>query len=499
MSESKEIDLVWRQISCQRAVQGASFPQGVQDYNFSIGGNMGWVPNRSYFRIALELKGAGGAQPTIADQVAFADSVCGNLYDNVYVRAGGQDVSSIVNYVPQACALKNRLDKSGAWLKTVGAGTQGIEADFQTRVNNTATDVPPAMDGRTQTVNLGTAGHINDYRVQIAAATGAVTGTNTAFVDAGLKIGDGLLVAGVLYTVTTIADNTNMTVTPKPLADVDTGNNATALGVVNENNLQGRNKVYLMWQPPVGIWDRHAPMGSGDYRVQLNPNSYYVTAGVEAGVAGLANPADFDLVVDDVQLFIATVRVAIPATGTETLHMMETQIQSKKITSQTGDNFLDFTVPPSTKALTVWVQSNDAGTNPQVPPSMFKTKDGSDLDLRSIQLTYANVSKPATRWTSEVKDDTDYLKQRYMDTQLYSGRYWSPGGCETYGDFVKRGPIYHMRYSRSGNDRSTHVQLNIQYGNLEAGTNVFLAAHYSRVCEVSVQNGFVTNVVSLSA
>ena len=116
---SNEMELVYRQVTCQKAVNGDNFSQGVQDFNFSIGGKTAWIPNRTYFRIGMTLKGLGDTAPKFSDQVAFADSVCGNLYNNVYFRAGGQDVSSIVNYVPQAQAIKNRLDKSGSWLKSI--------------------------------------------------------------------------------------------------------------------------------------------------------------------------------------------------------------------------------------------------------------------------------------------------------------------------------------------------------------------------------------------
>lgn len=504
---SSNVNYTYRQISCQRAVQGDNFPLGVQDYNFSVGRPHGWIPSRSYFRIALSLYGPGGVNaPEIKDQVALADSVCGNLFNNVYVRAGGQDVSSIVNYVPQAQACKNRLDRSGAWLKTIGKSAFGCEADFQTRVNSTAADVPASIDGQIQTVKLGADDHQDDYKIVIAD-TGIITGTNTAFQTRGVVVGDQLLINNATYGVVAVGSNTALTVQPAPNAGVDTGTTGKGVKLKREGDGGGRNRVYLMWQPPVGIWDEAKPMGSGDYRVQLNPNSYYKTAAVELLMkrdAIAAAPTNFNLVVDDIQLFVATVKVDIPTTGVETLHLMEMQLQSKTITSRTGDNMLDFTVPPSTKALTVWVQSADSGTNTQIPPSMFTTKDRSDLNLRSIQLSYANETKPSTRWTSEFKDGAagdrkNYLQQRYLDTQLYSGKMWDQGGAEAFASWLKRGPMYHMSWLRDQSDRSTHVQLNIQFENLEANANVFLCAHFSRVCEITTQNGFVVSVNSLSA
>ena len=90
------------------------------------------------------------------------------------------------------------------------------------------------------------------------------------------------------------------------------------------------------------------------------------------------------------------------------------------------------------------------------------------------------------------------MKQRYNDTQLYSGKFWSEGGTESFADWLKRGPLYHYSFIRDENDRSTHVQLNMQFGGLEAGANIFICAHYSRAVEITTENGFVVSVVSLA-
>ena len=88
---SGDLELVYRQISCQKAVSLNSFSGGVQDYNWSIGGKTGWIPSKSYFRIGMTVTGAGGAaQPSFTEQIALADGVLGNLYNNAYFRAGGR-------------------------------------------------------------------------------------------------------------------------------------------------------------------------------------------------------------------------------------------------------------------------------------------------------------------------------------------------------------------------------------------------------------------------
>ena len=152
-------ELVYREISCQKAVNGNNFSQGNQDFSFSIGNPTAWIPSKSYFRVRASTAAGGGAviapaQPVTGDQLAFADDAMACLYNNVYFRAGGQDVSSIVNYVPQAHALKTRVMKSGAWLNSVGKSAYMLEADFQKRVTQVAADSILYAEGQGEYVSV---------------------------------------------------------------------------------------------------------------------------------------------------------------------------------------------------------------------------------------------------------------------------------------------------------------------------------------------------------
>jgi hypothetical protein len=494
-----EMELSYKQVTSNRPLAGdGNFTGGIIDFNWNIGGNMGVIPSKNYFRYAIQLKGPAATVPNLGNQLAFAENVAANSLTSVAWKTGGKDVSAGMTYLPQASACKNRLTKSGAWLNTMGKDSFYLEPDFQKRVNKTASGVPASFDENVQTVKLGTAGNQNTYGVAIAT-TGVVTGTNTQFTTAGIVVGDQIIVNGATYTVLVdlAGSETVMTVSPKPALAVDTGANGSALKLLREQDGSGRNIVYVVFQPPIGIFDHHEPMGSGDYRLELNPNANYKKACVQSKLAGLLAPADYDFEILEIRLFVATVKVNIPATGTQILHLMEHQVMSKAI-PQAGENLLDFTVPSSTKAISVFVQSGDAGTNTQITPNMFKTKDGSDLELSSIQLSYANTNKPSTRWTSEFTNSKNFMLQRYTDTQLESGQFFSPGGCESFGDWLKRGPLYHYSFIRDKDDRSTYLQCAVHYTNLEANTNLFVVAHYSRTVQISVNNGFVTDVTSLS-
>lgn len=405
------IERIYRQITCKRSISRENFPRGVMDFDFSIGGKTVWIPSKSYFRVGVRLTGTGTNAPTTAADVAFANFCPGNLFDNCYLLAGGQNVSSIVNYAPQAHACAYRLKKSGAWLSTVGKDAYGIQSNFNARKQKCSSDGEKGADA---THNF-------------------------------------------------------------PVDDVD------------------QSVVYFMYQPPVGVMEHSKPLGSGDYRFQFNPNANYKIACVESAT-GKVTPTNYNFEVDSMELYICTEKMDVSPTGTDTLHLMEHQVQSKKITA--GEQNFDFTVPPSTRAISIFVQSGTRTT--RVPPSNFKCVGDHERKLQSIQITYANTTKPPTRWTSEFGTNTNKLQQRYLDTQIESTQAFSSGGCETFQQWLENGVLLHYNWNRDAADRSTQLQLQTNFLSMEADANIFVVSHYSRTVEMSVTNGFISSVTSLS-
>ena len=127
-------EFCYREVNPSRSIGNGTFSQGVIDFSWSTGQPTSWIPSKSYFRITMEIKGAAGAnQPETKESLAFADNAVSCLFNNVYFRAGGQDVSSIVNYVPQASQAKMRLQKTGAWLNSIGKDAYMLEPSFAKR------------------------------------------------------------------------------------------------------------------------------------------------------------------------------------------------------------------------------------------------------------------------------------------------------------------------------------------------------------------------------
>ena len=131
-TKSSGLDVNWLEVSCQRDATLSSFAQGVQDFNFSVGGKFAANLSKSYFRFGSRLRstlgdGATSLKPKMADGLAMADQWVDCLYDNVYFRAGGADASSIVSYSSQAGVCKRRLANSGDWMDSIGKSSYGVD------------------------------------------------------------------------------------------------------------------------------------------------------------------------------------------------------------------------------------------------------------------------------------------------------------------------------------------------------------------------------------
>lgn len=541
-------ELVYREISCQKAVNGTNFTQGNQDYNFSIGNPTAWLPSKSYFRVTMSLRalgrGANGvqqapAQPTFQDQMAYADGAISCLYNNVYFRANGQDVSVITNYVPQAHALKTRVMRSGAWLNSVGRSAYMAEADFQKRVAQIASDDPLFPDvEQGDYIHLTTAPSIpNNVDISnVGVVSNAAVGP-VAPLYANLAVGDYVLVnnASGPYQVQVAGGSGVLTLSYRGAA---VANANLTYGIRSARRDGGqRNVVFGLWQPPIGIFQHDQPMGAGDYRFSLNPNSNYQRAAVQskrlnglsnanppvllADNAGLvpssdpgsdaATSGDFALNIIDVKLYIATLKVSIPS-SISMMELIEMEVTTKPIVSANAS--YEFTVPSSTIALAFFSQSGNAGFNTYIPPTMFRQDGVANSQrnqnlVRSLQITYANSTKPSTRWATDTYDNNvpggamvggsvNELQQRYGDDLHETGLIANHGGAESFGEWIQRGPYFYYSFNRDREDRSTNVQVAVEFASVEAGANLMLCAFYSRVTELTAKDGQITQVRSLN-
>lgn len=512
------VDHQYIEVSCQRAIEDNSFGGGLQDFIFTIGRPTVAFMDKSYMRFQLEVKGPGGGVPKVADQIALAEGCVANMYNNAYFKAGGSDISAVTSFFPQVSAIERRTSNSGAWLERIGMAAYGYNSDRSSRVaaisqtvNGSQVGIPLAegkseiyrpTDGKTPAAST----------VAMTFANATVTGIGTVFTAS--DVGSDIVIAGQRFQIATFTDATHVVLKEKPVADIA----ATADWYLCRRNLaqstQGRNVVQVLWKPAaLGIFRWGEPLGSGEYRLQLNPDPNYSMTAIEFPYStvtgyGPLTGATYSVAVKSAKLYVAVAKMSIPD-SISTLRLTEFLCMAKPMSSATNGSF-NWTVKPSTRAIYMFLQDTTAGSNPIIPPGVFRVygtsanaaalpvATGEEQTLTDIQITYANTTKPQTRWTSEFSSAKNLLTQLYMQSLIETGMSDSVGGAETMDQWLQRGPLYCWRFERDEADRSTEVQTQISFNQVGWQTaNLFLCCEYTHATEITTSNGQIVNVRSL--
>lgn len=510
-----------------RSVSAATFASGLLDFPLSIGAPNAWIPSKSYFRIEMTLSSdvASANAPIIANGLAFADNVCGNLFNNCLFKMGGLDCCAVTSYQAQCSALSTRMGHTNSWLQTVGKGCFGLDSSFVSRVlavsadndsNSIGSSLVEDITFRTTAVT-----HYNDATIALDNA-GVLTGVNTLFlVGTGSPVGpvlqgDILVLNRVRYTVIAVTSDTVIVVFPLATVAVVAGPNWYFIRKNTQASNQAKNKIYVLWQPPMGIFSHGGPLGAGDYRITLNPDPNYRLTGVETFSPDFALAASYTLAINSMNFYACTVKMSIPE-GPSSLTLMEMFAQSKPYSQS-----LQFSVPASTLTLTLFIQSVAAGSTPVYPPSKFKTPGtngaSGDMTLQSLQITYANINKPPTRWTSTFNvtaqaaptlTSTNELQQRYIDSYYDAqmigvddekgDKPGQIGGIEDFNQWSQRGPFYTYIFAKDSSSRATEVLVNLQFTDPSISsltTNVFLVSGYRKTVDYTVAQGMITQLAS---
>ena len=259
------------------------------------------------------------------------------------------------------------------------------------------------------------------------------------------------------------------------------------------------NSIEVCFQPPVGIFNTDLALPSGAYRISLFPKSDTVS-GIESDASnGRTNQSTTSRIrVEEVQLFLSVFKDTKPFNdGSYYVPLIEMNIQNKTMALGASLNTFNFTIPSSTIALTSFIQAVESGTTTLVPTSRFTGQVKAEaLDLRFIQLTFGNVTKPTNNFSSAfIGTSGKFITQRWLEASINSGQYEL--SCEPLEDYLVRGPLYHFSFIRDAENRSTECQAQLQYGGLTNNNNGFLVSHYRTLSKISVNSGYVTSVETL--
>jgi len=472
---TQAINYAYNEYPCSKTVNGDSFPGGIQEYAFSVGGQRVFIPSRSYFEMDVSLyvynaasgtKAAGLYAPSILDDITFAEDAANMAYSQARFQAASNDISVTDNLTQQVAGLHNRSAKSSAWQHTIGAGAFALTSNRTHRAIQTSQWAFPKSDGPT-TVGvpsikvMGTqrgleqfdcacspyvdGSSISDYGTISMTTAGLVTGYGTNFtkdlVGATLyvykqtqaNIGAPDAKAGIpIGIVQTVATPTSCKLVDNGANYPEIAVNAKLTFVFLKHTLasseQTKNSTRILFQPQLSIFDYDGYLSGGKYAFWLTPDQNYKFNMVESGkqwqLYNSVTPRvnQFQVVVNNVRFYACTAdlvgRLPDPVIK---LDLWEYFAQMQPMNSRT--QVFTVQVPPSTIAIHCFLQTNRVGTNTIIPPNRFKTYNGSELSLRTIRVTYGNKTNPPTEWNSEftVSDGNSVLNvDQYNNTNQIS-------------------------------------------------------------------------------
>ena len=188
----------YEQVAPTRDCTGTNFPNGAIHFKFNCIGNKWFIPGRSYLRFRITLTDNADAQLESKSDIApCMNHVCG-LFQSAEFRINDKTVSRSADYMAQIDTLQTRLNKSKAWIDSVGNSTNYWNEDFTVRQIDVCSDI-----GKSKTVNsIKTSlelGYTNACTVAISASTNELTFSQS--VANQWKIGDIILLGTIKYNV----------------------------------------------------------------------------------------------------------------------------------------------------------------------------------------------------------------------------------------------------------------------------------------------------------
>ena len=275
---------------------------------------------------------------------------------------------------------------------------------------------------------------------------------------------------------------------------------------INSQFNTDRNKKMFIWKPALGIFDVSTPLGAGEYDIQLNPSQDYVLSAVQSGPDGVTKvvgdqAGQVNVKVKNFRFYACMVRTNLPASGVETLHLMEMSVHTVNARQGANEEINEeVSVPSSTRALTLFLQDARAGKHSGCPPSKFQIAENltSALTLRNYQIQYANMTKPTVRYDSLHNNNVDTLQQRYINCALESGQFFNPAGFESYEQYLERGPYQHESFVKAADNLATRVQVVASYDSISSDARMFIIAHHSSTVQITRQNGLIVDLKQMN-
>ena len=518
-------DLHYEQVPPLRGISGNAFHQGEIEYKFTVPRGKWWIPAKSYFRPRITISNADTNRTQLSQSAGIGPSMgmVSSLFQSARFEINNVEVSRTSNNeMGQLDALETRLSKSGAWMNGIGSTTNFWESSLAKRIAKISIEPNFELNSvggeRVTSLEMG---FNDDTTITILGTTGLVTfiGTDLPDVSTKFKAGDILEILAILleggtqrFKIRSIPSAATVQLDHID-ADFDFGPSDIDFARIRKVEM-GAHQLEMNWQPPLSIFKLDHALPQGNYRIILSPETSpkYKIQAVESLTSKVAAANEtvvvadgFDVNVGSMNFYYLTVRSStVIDNGQYILDLDETIVNRKQLSAGTLGEEVTFEISPSTYALSIMLQDTRIGSNTRFSSTKFKVNNGDELRLNSLQVRYGGENKPKTQasWTfndelsvfGTADNARDEMQQRYVDTYLYSGRYFSDAGPETLAEWRERGPVYFFSWPKPGSDTSTSVVVSLGFRKTISNANCILAHHKKRVAIIQIKNGEVVDV-----
>jgi hypothetical protein len=477
-----------------------------------------------------------------------------SLFSRASFSMNGVLVSQTNDYLPQVTAFARRILKPDANEKTFEAAIDFSDPNFaarQARVTVPTGIQQPAPNDRNQTLSIYDLGityprapgrfvtaTINAAHTNIlltlsnADMAPAAFARMTAYVKQGMTVT--ILKAAaqeVAYTATVEAfaavnaATANITIS-NATGQIDAGNivvggdaqSAQVFFTSLKPAANISNTYEVMFQPPLSIFESGlmCPAGSfNELRLQPYSSSVYQGRAVETTIPCVAG-LDFQVQIQQLSFFIYT--CAGPRIDQQISYLlpldvcigMSTQALTTGANSQAQ---LLFDVPGSTYCIGIALQNrnlnNTACSSTRFTVGYPSATPALERSVSRLFVTFRSMTQPSQLQTLSYKDyekgigalnvpasaGSNLLTKRYMENAVVNGLAFSPGGVESFQDFLEAGPIYLSYWPSDSSSQSSRVTVNITTSeDLSQFANVCLFHVSRQVGTISMEAGRITSV-----
>ena len=176
------IDLQFEEVSPQRAIDNASFTQGLCDWRFSISPSSGgaWIPSMSYFLIEYTFSNAAGDNaPLSADKMTLGCDWAANLFTASSFKVAQYEICNVNSFHAQTHCLKKRMGYVHEDFAGLAYSRDGYDSDFSRRLAKTSADGMYHKDGLVD---------VSNANAPITSTNPTITSNGLAFAYRDLKV-----------------------------------------------------------------------------------------------------------------------------------------------------------------------------------------------------------------------------------------------------------------------------------------------------------------------